>query len=367
MAIYKIVDTSVSTAKNGRADDWNHRHGNPTERLFGKVPNGYARNVDQIAILKKYHLSGFEYGNWLNNNERVEYLYQCENSLAALAMLLRTDNLGLDMLHIAFGARGRAGALAHYEPKENAINLTKEHGESSLAHEFGHSLDYNLGRYLDQDKLNAALSGGAEFLPIGQTPSYQNSTTGALRVRINKIIDFLAKTLDVHILKEIVPIRKKMLNGEALTLQESLILSAYPFSYYRQRTEIFARAFEQYVATKYNLTKADFLVKPLDTYYKRFTQWTYSEFYAVEKDFDLLVKDMGDTLNGKKIKQVKEYVPMLGPDLDLEKLVPGLLDVFQWRNDRLILKPQVKIFSASRKPAAKAADKKPAARTKSKK
>ena len=48
-------------------------------------------------------------------------------------------------LAIAFGARGKGGALAHFEPGRNVINLTKIKGAGSLAHEWGHALDYFLG------------------------------------------------------------------------------------------------------------------------------------------------------------------------------------------------------------------------------
>lgn len=49
-------------------------------------------------------------------------------------------------LAIAFGARGSGGALAHYEPERNVINLTKMKGAGCLAHEWGHALDNKIGR-----------------------------------------------------------------------------------------------------------------------------------------------------------------------------------------------------------------------------
>ena len=48
-------------------------------------------------------------------------------------------------LAIAFGARGSGSALAHFEPARNVINLTKLKGAGSLAHEWGHALDFFLG------------------------------------------------------------------------------------------------------------------------------------------------------------------------------------------------------------------------------
>lgn len=48
-------------------------------------------------------------------------------------------------LAIAFGARGKGKALAHYEPARVVINLTKLKGAGSLAHEWGHAFDDFLG------------------------------------------------------------------------------------------------------------------------------------------------------------------------------------------------------------------------------
>lgn len=48
-------------------------------------------------------------------------------------------------LAIAFGARGKGKALAHYEPARVVINLTKMKGAGSLAHEWGHAFDDFLG------------------------------------------------------------------------------------------------------------------------------------------------------------------------------------------------------------------------------
>lgn len=48
-------------------------------------------------------------------------------------------------LAIAFGARGKGKALAHYEPARVVINLTKMKGAGSLAHEWAHAFDDTLG------------------------------------------------------------------------------------------------------------------------------------------------------------------------------------------------------------------------------
>lgn len=65
-------------------------------------------------------------------------------ALCDLATALNTDKQSITFdgkLSIAFGARGRGNAMAHYEPMREVINLTKMNGAGSLAHEWCHALD----------------------------------------------------------------------------------------------------------------------------------------------------------------------------------------------------------------------------------
>lgn len=52
-------------------------------------------------------------------------------------------------LGLALGARGRGKAAAHYEPAKHIINMTRDKGAGSLAHEWGHALDYSLSELCD--------------------------------------------------------------------------------------------------------------------------------------------------------------------------------------------------------------------------
>lgn len=104
--------------------------------------------------MQVFSFRGGEFGNWLNENERqasLDYGYDAFKDLAkALDISDRSISLGGD-LAIAFGSRGKGGsnaALAHYEPTLNVINLTKVKGAGTLAHEWGHALDYYLRKKL---------------------------------------------------------------------------------------------------------------------------------------------------------------------------------------------------------------------------
>lgn len=87
---------------------------------------------------------GVEFGNWLTQTDRVIRLNETFDALRDLCALcgLTADAATLKgWLAMAFGSRGIPGAAAHFEHTHRVINLTKEHGAGSLAHEWFHALD----------------------------------------------------------------------------------------------------------------------------------------------------------------------------------------------------------------------------------
>lgn len=91
--------------------------------------------------------------NWTNNNERQISLDYAYDAFADLAYALDTDEKSVSLpglscgsLAIAFGARGRGDAAAHYEPLREVINLTRLRGAGSLGHEWAHALDHLIGQ-----------------------------------------------------------------------------------------------------------------------------------------------------------------------------------------------------------------------------
>lgn len=96
-------------------------------------------------ILNDFGIRGGEFGNWLNDKDRQAHLNFCYDAFCDLAAALGVDKRDIafdNQLSIAFGARGRSRAVAHYEPLRQVINLTKMKGAGSLAHEFGHAFDH---------------------------------------------------------------------------------------------------------------------------------------------------------------------------------------------------------------------------------
>lgn len=95
-------------------------------------------------FLKELEIRGGQFGNWTNQNDRQANMNMAYDAFRDIAAALEIEDRDVSLggeLAIAWGARGQGRAMAHYEPFENVINLTKMKGAGSLAHEWGHALD----------------------------------------------------------------------------------------------------------------------------------------------------------------------------------------------------------------------------------
>lgn len=272
----KIVDTNIDIMEGGRAYRYWLAKSTKPNNWSG---SGYYE-VDLQLILKSYKIKGFEFGNWLNNNDRYDRLLACSASLGHLYGVIGSKNIGLDYLvGIAFGARGNSHALAHYEPTYNMINITKKNGIGTMAHEYGHALDYNIGYFVDQNKKYAYLSGG--------------------RITINKKSSSAQNRLKDNV-------------GEIRSLMENLLMkasntdsfrkmSAGPGGYWMRRTEIFARAFEQYVCyiLKCNNIRDKFLTNSWSFYTTMEHYWTENDFFSFLPEMTSLIYAISKKMNVK--------------------------------------------------------------------
>jgi inorganic pyrophosphatase-like protein/conjugative element/phage-associated large polyvalent protein len=104
---------------------------------------------------------GVQFGNYVEGGRRQADLNRAFDALMDLADVLDVPTRALSLngqLGLAFGARGRGGknaAAAHYEPDQIVINLTKNAGPGSLAHEWLHALDSYFAR---QDEASGYIS-----------------------------------------------------------------------------------------------------------------------------------------------------------------------------------------------------------------
>lgn len=250
----KLTDTNHTVSRGGRVEDyWMTRVMHP----HYAQEEAKQQEVDMVAILKEYKLKGFEFGNWVNQNDRYDFIHAFTRSAQILSEIIGSKNIGLDLLvGVAFGARGRGGgAVAHYEPMHNMINLTKEKSYGSLAHEWGHAIDYNLGRYIDQNKDYSFLTGGHSVAAI-----LPKNTSAQLRMWANAVVDEAKAT----------PSYKRIEKAD---------------EYWHRRAEVWARFMEQYVAYQCKLKKKSprYLALTFEEYTKMTAYWTEADFVKIAR------------------------------------------------------------------------------------
>lgn len=228
---------------------------------------------DPHTVMMFYKLKGFQFGNWVKQIDRVNHFGGCVLALGDLQSLMHSKNLGFDHnIGIAFGARGRGGANAHFEPGRMMINMTKEKGAGSLAHEYGHALDYFFGMRVDVLKNESSLSGG-------------HSISGKITVQGGVIRKQMAE-----VMQRIVATK---------SYKEWQRVCAKNWQYWGQHTEIFARCFEQWCCYQLRKKKIE-NVYLTDTWahYKKYPGIYLSEtdckkvFPAITKLVALCAKEM---------------------------------------------------------------------------
>ena len=152
------------------------------ERVGADYRHGEDVSADQFR--EQFGFRGVQFGNWTNQRDRQEAINQAFDAFMDLSRLLGVSPRALSLngeLGVAFGARGSGKALAHYEPKEVVINLTKTSGAGSLAHEWWHALDNYFAR-----QGNVAMG----FV----TQSKNIEMRDELRQAFNTLIDHLEKS-----------------------------------------------------------------------------------------------------------------------------------------------------------------------------
>lgn len=234
----------------------------------------YRNGIDITGeeMLRIYNFRGGEFGNWESDNDRQANLnmsYDALRDLAkALGILEEDISLG-GRLAIAYGARGSAGAVAHFEAGSNVINLTKMRGAGSLAHEWGHALDYYI----------ATKNGNA----IGFATEHP---TGKLR----DVMSVIKYNNGV----------KTQYYENALELDKVYTKSGHQ-SYWASDVEMFARAFASYINDRLSPAPSDYLVGHAEM----------METISVNED----IKNVYVSPQGKERQQINKAMDELIKDL----------------------------------------------------
>lgn len=205
--------------------------------MFGK-PLKHSWLFDSNAALAHFNLRSIEFGNWMTQQDRANFLYASALSLHHLAKILNVSDTSIGLggrLSLALGARGHSRALGHYEPTPyGVINLTKTKGMLGvLAHEYAHAFD-NMISFIAQSKAHTYVSGG-------------RSTRTGYNETIAKKGNFFEQQFE-EFFNRLYFTNK----GEETNFNQNLKRFE---EYWQRRNEVFARTFEVYIRMLLNQKK----------------------------------------------------------------------------------------------------------------
>lgn len=108
---------------------------------------GIKNSITATSVLTKdFSIRGIQFGNSMNDKEREQNLILSAKSLNDLQSIFGLSKKTISMngkLALSYGARGKGGAIAHYEPSENVLSFNKG-SIGALAHEWSHAMSSNI-------------------------------------------------------------------------------------------------------------------------------------------------------------------------------------------------------------------------------
>ena len=198
---------------------------NVATRKGGRVIDAKTIEAQADYLMKDVGFDGLQFGKTVTDPERAHHQTKLVESVMDLADILGLPDNFISLggtLSIGLGSRGVGSALAHYEPVEKIINLTRKNGVGSLAHEWGHAMDNYLG-------------GGASFLTeLRGTPSTD------VQQKMSSLISVSNKSAyRDRLLKHL----QQLVNDQKMSAKQAN-------GYWLSKKEVFARTFERYVQFK---------------------------------------------------------------------------------------------------------------------
>lgn len=191
---------------------------------------------DSNEALNHFNLRSIEFGNWMNQEDRANFLYASMLGLHQLALIFGvSDNqIGLGgKLSIALGARGHGKAAGHYEATPySVINITKTAGIGVLAHEYAHALDNIISFY---------------------TKSKQTFVSGGRTTRKRFDNDIAQK--GNYFEQQFEQFFNILYYDEEENETDFLEAIKQKDEYWQRRNEVFARTFEVYISDKQKARK----------------------------------------------------------------------------------------------------------------
>lgn len=204
----------------------NERKESNSPRVGADHRNGADVSAQQFS--EAFGFRGVQFGNYVEGPRRQRDLNEAYDALMDMAGIIGVPARALSLngkLGLAFGARGSGKALAHYEPGNVVINLTKTEGAGSLAHEWWHALDNYFG------KAGAITEPGGGYLTEGASRAGD-----AVRAEMKAAFDAIGQVMRTSEMAE----RAKSLDNRRSK------------PYWATGREMSARSFESYVIAKLN-------------------------------------------------------------------------------------------------------------------
>ncbi|MBD8523911.1 LPD1 domain-containing protein [Lysinibacillus fusiformis] len=163
----KIRLEKASNNKGPRKSVWERELPVEPKRVGG-------REIEEIRKPEQFQeFFGFravEFGHWMSDDYGRAHLINSSRALVDLADILNIKDKHISLgfeLALAFGARGKGKALAHYDRVYNVINLTKEKGSLGVAaHEWFHGYDRFLKKALAKTDNMELLTEGKNLLEL---------------------------------------------------------------------------------------------------------------------------------------------------------------------------------------------------------
>lgn len=149
------IDKAFGVSKDNKRFNPADAYVNHAERIGPEKKGLGTREAQEKALLNDMGMRGVQWGNSVTDDERKHHLKHVSTAFDDLAEVLGLPKEMCSFngrLGIAIGARGKGRALAHYEPSQRVINLTRKGGVGSLAHEWGHGFDNVLNEVHGQGK-----------------------------------------------------------------------------------------------------------------------------------------------------------------------------------------------------------------------
>lgn len=198
----------------------------------------------ETYLMDTVGIRGTQWGSALGSSERRFHTEHLANAFKDLADVLGVDDSVIawkGRIGVSVASRGNRNAAAHYEPSTKIINISRDQGAGSLAHEWGHFFD-NVG-------FNVAQGSSVRGYLSGIDSSHYSLSNEHRRVGV--AMDALKKS-----------------DGWKSYSERLSVKGYHSFQakrYWTSNVEKFARAFEQYVAKKLEKQgrKNSYLVTPV--------------------------------------------------------------------------------------------------------